>query len=59
MKIDIITKSVVERIVKNEIRELENRFYKHLDKQRKKILELENKINRKTKPLKAIRKNEK
>jgi len=59
MKIEIITKSIVERMIDNKIRELENRFYKYLDKQRRAILELENKIDMKTKPLKAVRKNEK
>lgn len=58
VKIEIITKSIVERIIRNEMLKLENRVSKILDRQRKRILEIDDKINKMSKPIKLVEKNQ-
>ena len=43
MEIKILSKSQVQNMIDSEIKKLENRFYKQIERLRKKILELESK----------------
>jgi len=59
VKIEILTKNIVEKIVRNELLKVENRFSKELNRLRKRVSELEDKNNQLNEPLKLVRKNQK
>jgi len=57
MKLDIITKTQAKKIARDEVKKIQNSFWKETEKLRKRIVELEQK-HMDIKNFKLVRKNE-